>query len=334
MKKIAAYAKLLRLPGIGALGTTTLIGALTIGVTNLFDLSLVFLVGSFSAVFGFLLNDYADVELDNLVDDLKKKPLVSGDVSKKSALMIAILLILSTFLFISILYHGKTIDNHKVIAILCIILAGILGSVYDLYGKKIVGSDFLVSISMSFVFLFGALSFGQPTVITWIIFILTFNQAIHMNAVEGGIKDADHDYKMGVTNMALASGVKVEGNNLIIPTSFKAFGFGIRLCSAVLLFTPFVLFGYSYYIWQIILLAVLTGVLLVLSVKFLTMKIFDRSKIRKLIGVQSFLRYSLVPIMLIPIIGTLPSVILVFFPIVWYIVFTPLLGEELFKPRM
>ncbi|MBN1168265.1 UbiA family prenyltransferase [Candidatus Woesebacteria bacterium] len=334
MKKVAAYAKLLRLPGIGALGTTTLIGALTVGVTDLVDLSIVFLVGSLSAVFGFLLNDYADVELDNLVDDLKKKPLVSGDVSKRSALMIGIFLILLTFFLISLLYYEKPLDTYKFIAINCIILAGILGSVYDLFGKRIIGSDFLVSISMSFVFLFGALSFGQPTVITWIIFILTFNQALHMNAVEGGIKDADHDYKMGVTNIALSSGVKVDGNALFIPPTFKAFGFGIRLCSAVLLFTPFVFFGYDYYLWQIILLAVLTFILLVLSVKFLTMKIFDRSKIRKLIGIQSFLRYSLVPIMLIPIIDILPSVILIFFPIVWYIVFTPLLGEELFKPRM
>ena len=334
MKKIAAYAKLLRLPGIGALGTTTLIGALTVGVYDVIDLCIVFLIGSLSAVFGFLLNDYADVELDNLVDDLKKKPLVSEDVSKRSALMIGILLILLTFFLISLLYYEKPIDTNKFIAISCIILAGILGSIYDLYGKKIIGSDFLVSISMSFVFLFGALSFAQPTIITWIIFILTFNQAIHMNAVEGGIKDADHDYKMGVTNIALSSGVKVDGTTLFIPNSFKTFGFGIRLFSAVLLFTPFVFFGYPYYLWQIILLAVLTFILLALSVKFLTMKIFDRSKIRKIIGIQSFLRYSLVPIMLIPIIGTLPSVILIIFPIVWYILFTPLLGEELFKPRM
>jgi decaprenyl-phosphate phosphoribosyltransferase len=334
MKKISVYAKLLRLPGIGALGTTTLIGALTVGMTDLVNLCIVFLVGSFSAVFGFLLNDYADVELDNLVSDLKKKPLVSGDVSKRSALMIAILLILMTFLLISILYYGKPIDTYKFFAIISIIVAGILGSIYDLFGKKIIGSDFLVSISMSFVFIFGALSFGEPTVITWIIFVLTFNQALHMNAVEGGIKDADHDYKMGVTNIALSTGVKVEGDALFIPNSFKAFGFGIRLFSAVLLFTPFVVFGYDYYLWQIILLAVLIFILLALSLKFLTMKIFDRSKIRKLIGIQSFLRYSLVPIMLIPIIGLVPSVILVFFPIAWYIIFTPLLGEELFKPRM
>jgi 4-hydroxybenzoate polyprenyltransferase len=334
MKKIAAYAKLLRLPGIGGLGTTTLIGALTVGVYDVFDLFIVFLVGSLSAVFGFLLNDYADVEIDNLVDDLKKKPLVSGDVSKKSALLLSIFLILIIFFLISILYYEKPIDTNKFIAINCIILAGILGSIYDLYGKRIIGSDFLVAISMSFVFLFGALSFGQPTIITWIIFVLTFNQTLHMNAVAGGIKDADHDYKMGVKNIALTSGVKVDGKTLFIPNNFKSFGFGIRLFSVVLLFLPFVFFEYSYYLWQIILLAVLTFILLALSFKFLTMKIFDRSRIRKSIGIQSFLRYSLVPIMLIPIIGTLPSVIIIIFPIVWYIVFTPLLGEELFKPRM
>lgn len=334
MNKISAYARLLRIPGIGALGTTAVIGALTVGVYDLYNLSIVFLIGSFAAVFGFLLNDYVDVELDTLVDDLQKKPLVSGAVSKKSALMIAILLILLTFFLISILYYGKTIDGYKFLGIVCIVLAGILGSIYDIFGKKIVGSDFLVSISMSLVFLFGALSFGKPTIITWIIFILTFNQAIHMNAVAGGIKDADHDYKMDVTNIALSSGVKVKGNNLFIPNHFKAFGFGIRLFSAVLLFAPFVFFEYEFVPWHIAILGILTFIFLFLSFRFLTLKTFDRSKIRKIIGVQSFLRYSLVPIMLIPIVGGITSLILIIFPIIWYIVFTPILGEELFKPRM
>jgi len=64
------------------------------------------------------------------------------------------------------------------------------------------------------------------------------------------------------------------------------------------------------------------------------MKTFDRNKIRKIIGVQSFLRYSLVPIMLISVIGVNYSIILIVFPILWYIIFTPVLGEKLFKPRM
>ena len=334
MNKIAAYAKLLRLPGIGALGIPTVIGALTVGVTDLYNLILVFIIGAIACVYGFVLNDYADIELDKLVDVLHKKPLVSGEVSKNGALITTIFLMLLAFLFMSILWYGQTIDIYKIMAIMCIVIAGFLGTIYDLYGKKIIASDFLVALSVALIFLFGALSFGKPNVITWVIFALTFNNLLYMNAIQNGIKDADHDYKMGVNNIALNSGVKVRGENLFIPTGFKAFGMGIRFFSAVLLFVPFLFFNYDFYLWQIIILAVFTVLFLVISTRLLNMKTFDRNKIRKIIGVQSFLRYSLVPIMLISFIGIWYSIILIIFPILWYILFTPFLGEKLFKPRM
>jgi 4-hydroxybenzoate polyprenyltransferase len=334
MNKISAYAKLLRIPGLGALAIPPVIAAITVGVFDLDKLLILFIIGAFAAIYGFILNDYADVELDKLIKELHGKPLVSGDISRKNAIAICIFCILFTFLFIFILWYGSTLDSYKFAALLCILLAGFFGSIYNLYGKKIAGSDFLVAVSMSFVFLFGALSFGIPTILTWIIFILTFNQTLHMNAVEGGIKDADHDFIMGVNNIALRSGVKVDGNKIFIPHHFKAFGMGIRLFSAFLLFVPFVFFGYEYNLGQIIVLAVAALGVIYFSIKLLSIKTFDRDAIRKYIGLQSFLRYSLVPIMLVSVIGILYSMILIIFPIVWYIIFTPLLGEKLFKPRM
>ncbi len=334
MNKISAYAKLLRIPGLGALAIPPVIAAITVGVFDLDKLLILFIIGAFAAIYGFILNDYADVELDKLIKELHGKPLVSGDISRKNAIAICIFCILFSFLFIFILWYGSTLDIYKFAALLCILLAGFFGSIYNLYGKKIVGSDFLVAVSMSFVFLFGALSFGIPTLLTWIIFILTFNQTLHMNAVEGGIKDSDHDFIMRVNNIALRSGVKVDGNKIFIPHHFKAFGMGIRLFSAFLLFVPFVFFGYEYNLGQIIVLAVATLGVIYFSIKLLSIKTFDRDAIRKYIGLQSFLRYSLVPIMLVSVIGILYSVILIIFPIVWYIIFTPLLGEKLFKPRM
>jgi 4-hydroxybenzoate polyprenyltransferase len=299
-----------------------------------------FLIGAIAAMYGFILNDYADVDLDRLIKELKGKPLVDGTIERKTAVFICFFCVLFAFLFLFFLWRGKTLDEYKFIALLCIVLAGILGSIYNLYGKKLPGSDFFVAISMSFLFLLGALSFGAPTIITWIIFILTFNQTLHMNAVEGGIKDADHDFMMGVKNIALTSGVKVEGDTLHIPFSFKAFGMGLRLFSAVLLFLPFIFFKdqFRYYEpWQPFImgiLAVATLGVLFFSVKLLSLKTFDRNAIRKYIGIQSFLRYSLVPLMLIPLIGIIPALILILFPIAWYIIFTPLLGEKLFRPRM
>ena len=334
MTKVATYAKLLHIPGLGGLAIPPVIGALTVGVYDINILVILFIIGSFSVIFGFVLNDYADVELDRLVKELQKKPLVSGEVSRKNAVAISVFCIMFAFLFAFILWRGTNFDDFKFAAILCIILAGVLGSIYNLYGKKIAGSDFLVAISMAFVFLFGALAVGEPTLITWVVFLLTFNQTIHMNAVEGGIKDSDHDHIMGVKNIALSSGVKVSGNKITIPSHFKVFGMGIRLLSAFLVFVPFVFYNYDYYLWQIIILALVTLIFLYFSAKLISIKKFDRSKIRKFIGIQSFLRYSIVPIMLISIIGLTSSVILIIFPIVWYIVFTPLLGEKLFRPRM
>jgi len=228
MGKVAAYAKLLRIPGLGGLAIPPVIGALTVGVLDINILVILFIIGSLSAIYGFILNDYADVELDKLVKELQKKPLVSGEVSRRNALAISVFCIMFTFIFVFLLWRGMYLDDYKFAAVLSIVLAGVLGSIYNIFGKKIVGSDFLVAIAMAFVFLFGALAFGKPTMLTWVIFILTFNQTIHMNAVEGGIKDSDHDYKMGVKNIALVSGVKVSGNKILIPTSFKVFGMGIR----------------------------------------------------------------------------------------------------------
>jgi 4-hydroxybenzoate polyprenyltransferase len=334
MNKVVAYARLLRIPGIGGLAIPPVIGAISVGILDFYSLSIVFAIGALAALYGFILNDYADVEVDKLAEELHGKPLVSGDISVKTALIICVFSILLSFLLVIILWYGQTIDYLKFGALLSLFLAGILGSIYDFYGKKMVGSDFLVAVSVAFVFLFGALSFGQPTIITWIIFILTFNQILHMNAVEGGIKDADHDPLMGVKNIASASGIKMRGMNISIPASFKIFSMGIRLFSAFLLFTPFVFFGYKYYSWQLALLTLgIIGVLF-FSTKLVSIKTFDRNKIRKYIAIQSFLRYSLVPIMLIPIIPLIYSLVLLIFPIAWYIIFTPLIGEKLFRPRM
>jgi 4-hydroxybenzoate polyprenyltransferase len=334
MKMVSAYARLLRIPGIGALSIVPVIAALTVGIYDLYNLTLIFIIGAFASIFGFLINDYIDIELDRYVDDLQKNPLVSGEVSKKNALIIAFFLAFSTFFFLALLWYNQSIDYYKFIGLICIILAGFLGTFYDIFGKNIVGSDFLVAISVSLIFIFGALSFGQPNVITWIIFILTFENILYMNVVQNGIKDADHDYKLGVKNIALTLGVKVQEDKIFIPRSFQAFGLGLRLFSAVLFFVPFIVFEYNYYLWQIVLLSLFIITYLYLDAKLLSIKTFDRNQIRKSIGIQSFLRYSLVPIMLFSIVGILPSVLLILVPIVWYILFTPLLGEKLFKPRM
>lgn len=333
-EKIADYAKLLRLPGLGGLAIPPVFGAISVGVYDVEILVLLFIIGSLSAMYGFILNDYADVELDSLVKELKGKPLVKGSIAKKTAVGICLLCVILVFFFAFYLWRGEMLTEYKFAAIVCLVFAGILGSIYDLYGKHIAGSDFFVAISMALVFLFGALSAGECVgVLTWVIFFLTFNQTLHMNAVEGGIKDADHDHIMGVKNIALSVGVKIEDKKVFIPLPFKAFGMGIRSFSAVLIFIPF-FYDMDYYTWQIILLLLFLVGVFYIEARLLTTKIFHRGKIRKLIANATFLRYSIVPIMLISKIGIVGGIILIILPIAWYIVFAPLLGVKLFQPEM
>lgn len=332
------YVKLIRLPGWGGLATSTLFGAISAGVTDISLLAVMFLMGVFSVVYGFVLNDYADVEIDRQAKELYERPLVKGTISKRTALGICIACLIGAYLTIFLLFYGSPITEFKILAVVCITLSCILGSIYNFYGKRIVGSDLLVALAEFLLVLFGALAVTRENtinVITWLIAILTFNQVLYMNAVDGGIKDIDHDYKKNVKNIANALGVRVKANKeMIVPNSFKLFGICIRCTSAFLVFTPFVFFGYRYEFYQIALLIILIVLIMILTFRILNIKKFDRDRIKKIISAGAYLRYSLVPVMLISIIGLIPSLLLIVFPIAWYVLLVPLSGEKLFKPRM
>jgi hypothetical protein len=219
------------------------------------------------------------------------------------------------------------------IGILCLIISAISGTIYNYYGKRFIGSDILVGLSEGLLVLFGGyivLESGSINIITWAIAILTFNQMLYMNAIEGGLKDSDHDYLKNVKNLALKLGVKVDKNkNLIVPFSFKAIGMSIRFFSAGLLFIPFMFYTSLYEFWHLSILILFTAFFLFLSVRFITLTKFDRNKIRKLIMGQALVRYMVVPIMLIPFIGNLYAFILIILPFVWYAIFTNFIVEKL-----
>jgi 4-hydroxybenzoate polyprenyltransferase len=332
MKLLHAWTKLLRLPGLGGLAVPPVFGALSVGMYDLSSLIVLFAIGCCAAVFGFVLNDYADVELDGLIRELRGKPLVSGAIQRKHAVAVCIMCVLLTYLLAYSFWTDTTFGDRQYAAVVSIFLAGVLGIVYNLYGKQLAGSDFLIALSMSLIFLFGALAFGTPTLLTWVIFVLTFNQTLHMNAVEGGIKDADHDHLMGVQNIALTAGVTVTGASLHIPWYFQAFGYGIRLASAALVFFPF-LHGFAYEHWQTGLLALLIAAILAIEVRLLSMTVFDRRALRRLIAAAAFIRYAIVPVMLLQAVGA-GAVLLVVLPILWYVALSPLTGVKPFQPEM
>jgi len=120
MNKIIAYGKLLRIPGLGGLATPAVFGAISVGVLDFYSLLILFVIGAFAVIYGFVLNDFVDVELDKLVKELHGKPLVGGDIPRKNAITISVFCIFFAFLFIFILWYGKIFDGYKFVALLCI----------------------------------------------------------------------------------------------------------------------------------------------------------------------------------------------------------------------
>jgi len=103
---LADYIKFLRLPGLGGLAIPPVFGAISVGIYDMNALSILFLVGALSAIYGFALNDYADVELDGLVKELKNKPLVKGTISRKNAVAVCLFTMIFSFFFAFLLWYG------------------------------------------------------------------------------------------------------------------------------------------------------------------------------------------------------------------------------------
>jgi 4-hydroxybenzoate polyprenyltransferase len=72
---ISDYVTLLRLIILGGLATHVVFGAIIAGVTEYTILLIILLIGEFSVIHGFVLNDSADIEIDKLIHILLERSL-------------------------------------------------------------------------------------------------------------------------------------------------------------------------------------------------------------------------------------------------------------------
>ncbi len=85
------YGTLMRLQAIGAVFIVLVIGALSnsqgqeLGVIEYLKL---FAIAAFTYISCIVMNEYYDIEVDRASNALSKKPLVTGIISKKTALII------------------------------------------------------------------------------------------------------------------------------------------------------------------------------------------------------------------------------------------------------
>jgi len=254
----------------------------------------------------FILNDYADVEIDRLGKYLSEKPLVKGTVSKKGALAFAGIALLTAFLLACLITKGGLIQ--LTIFSLSVILSG----VYNFLGKRFAGGDLILASATSTLSLFSALSVS-PTItlanlhpLIYVICLLNFIQVLYNDSVHGGVKDADHDHLSGAITLAGFLGVKVEDHNLKMPTRFVAYGLTVKIVYLALLIYAFITFNLNtlYMDIPIFLLMVpfIFGMLLA-TARYLSLDTWDREKLWNLFRINEYCTFSLIPIMSLSIIN-------------------------------
>jgi len=332
IKTILEYLRLFRFHAVSMETTIILIGALVMGQREIPLLLVIFLIGLFGHITGYVLNDYADLEVDKKSDELKEKPLVSGLISKKTAILIAVISAIITYSLT--LYFFPYVQT-----LLLLGLATLLTIIYDFYGKKIPGSDFIVAGTITVFCLYGASTVGLPfNNIIYLVCLTFFFDVVFINVVEGGLKDVDHDYLSGARTFATVAGVKVKEGKLFITKKFIVFSYLIR----ALYFLTVIYLGLQteLNIWKgdnyLLLILVIIFMILVLlgSAKLLNMKEFDRGKMKKTYGGLNAASGILYLLVLSPIFGLVITLFLVLYPFLWYTIFNTLLFGKPMQPRV
>jgi len=331
------FAVLIRLQNVGT-SLTAIIGALSAVGQNLYllDFLMLFLMAAITNVGGQIHNDIVDFEIDKNSSDLKERPLVKGSFSKSSAKAM-VLVCLAINVAIALFYFGG------ILAFGVLVASMIFGTLYNLYSKKIMGSDIFLSVSFALFALYGAMvvipgftSFSDVGLLTWIIVGMSFVHVQIMNSFQGGLKDVKNDAKMKAKTLAVQLGVRVsKDDELSIPLSFSLFNLVFVALTVVFATIPFFVEQVSLSIVQKALIVVLLAWMLSTGFRLLKMKKFDKSKIKHLIRNHELARFSLVPVLLFDVIGFFWLIFLVVEPLVWFVVFNYLLyGERWSKPKV
>ncbi len=330
-KKTITYLQLFRLQTAAVTATTPLIGGLLMNQRDPLLLTMLFAVGILYHIFGFVLNEYVDIEVDKKSDDLKKKPLVSGAITKNTALPIVMVSMIGACVLLIFFFQS-------VFPILFFIVALFLGLLYDVYGKRMPGSDFVLAGGFFFLCLTGAStsSLAFPTMV-YLVCLLYFFQIVFNNAVEGGLKDVDHDALGGAKTLATRMGVYIHNGTLQTTKTFSAFAYSVR----IIFFGLIVVLGLQQELafWEGNIFLRLTAVLFGL-VMFATLHLFmcplpfDRGRLKRLFSIHEMTSYFLVLVVLSPLLGLWLTLILIFIPTCWYIALNIALYGKLLQPQV
>jgi hypothetical protein len=230
---------------------------------------------------------------------------------------------------LTIIFYNNLKNFTLIISILS--LAYILAFIYNILSKKYPGMDFFVAGAIFFLILFGASTVGNLTSLALIVAFIGGIQVLFMNLINGTIKDIDHDVQGLANTTAIKLGVRINQDQIILPSTFKIIGYLMETIRIFLMFIPFLFFAQPYYLWQLSSLFVIIIFIFISIYQFFSIKKFERNRIRRSIGIIVILMYTTTPIMLSSL--NTYILILLFIPPIWFIFCNIFLHNTLLIPK-
>jgi 4-hydroxybenzoate polyprenyltransferase len=314
------------------LGLTPTFSAIANGEFDPVRLSILTIIGFLVHIFTFVQNDYYDIAVDRKSKYVSNRPIVTGAINQK----IALLIIIFSFIILLILTIFFVFSIYSIILLL---IALTLISLYNKLSKCFFGMEYILALGVFSFSIFGALTITENlSNLALIISVFFFFQWLFSVGISANLKDVEFDSKLNIKTTPIAFGVKMSKNKLMIPFHFIFYAFTIKILHLTIIALILIL-GYSSPYVLGLPAPILSFIILVFISLYLTSKIFTTSSINRdkmliFVGLQEGLSFLLIPFVvmsyLIENIGMVATILIIIMLIVWPIFwFRVLYGKKM-----
>ncbi len=226
--KFRYYMGLGRIQGASTTAAVSILGAYTaLGNVSLQDIILLIIIGFFSHSSGAALNEICDMKLDSRVPELSQKPLVKGAITITQAYAFVLFGLFANLLLIVYFF--------PIFAALIFVISYAMVAFYSFKAKYVpIAFEITFPLGYALYSFFGVFAVGNPTPISWIVFISIF-LALMFNQWQNEMKDVDTDRKLNISSLAnrwnykLGKKLRIKDPLILYALCIKFIFFGIYL---------------------------------------------------------------------------------------------------------
>ena len=267
----------------------------SLGPREVFGLAL---IGLCAHLFGFILNDLYDFELDQTVSSRNSGPLFTGRISTREAWVFALLQVPLVYIIYRFWLKGPGIG------ILFLLASLMLSLIYNSWSKR--GSlpkwipELALALSIGALCLAGSLVIATSLSVTTVLFTLAMSIGLLiLNSVPSGLKDLKTDSAYGVQSFVIWMNAQmVNEEQYRIPQKLRVYSLSLQISYALIVLSLVWIWSLNWWVAGLILLLCLYGTLHLR--KILSMRSFP-----KMLNAQPLLsgvyNYCALAILLFPV---------------------------------